>query len=462
MNLHFALFALTNVHPGAPGGGIEVADLPVYKDRFSLVKIRGESLKGAFRSAVSRCLGEDLEKVLFGTTSHAGIFSILDAVLVFVPVTSAEHGLIYLTSPMLLNCLARHLAMVDVKAAQYVDSMASTLVGLPINECASTIKESEVTILGEFTFKNNHVDWLTPLKNALEGVQQSVFTDPPDLINNLIVINDTAASILIEKALPIKPGVKLVGFRDDVYLKNVELGPWFEEEVPKFSVFSTIVMFPQREVKAVLEKKEAKVFVHEALAGLSEVKLTVRENKMEVQLDQQSVSSLVKKYLSDKPLIVGGRETLARGLLKAAEMRFKGEWTEVKQTWNKKVAGEERKTSIFLELLEKTTLEEADEFVGKFSGLPDRIRRLPLLTVYLFYKKIKGDAKGKGYEEVKRVMEEMRDKNFFSKEWIERDEIARTKVEKTGQLILNYKTILKDLTKLKYVIRSYARKEGGE
>ncbi|MEM3465879.1 MAG: type III-B CRISPR module RAMP protein Cmr4 [Candidatus Jordarchaeales archaeon] len=462
--MHVALFALTNIHPGAPGGGISVADLPVYRDRFSLVKIRGESLKGALRSAVSRRLG-DLEGALFGTTSQAGAFSILDAVLVFVPVTSAENGLIYLTSPMLLSCLARHLAVAGVKAAQNIDSVASALTGLPLNESASTINDNEVTILGEFTFKNNHVNWLNPLKNALKMVQRAVSADLLDIIDNLLVINDTAASILIEKALPIKPGVKLKGLEveDEVYLKNVELGPWFEEEIPKFSVFSSVVMFPQRKVEAELARDEAKRFVHEALAGLSEAQLTVKENKVKVTLNQQSVSSLVKKYLSETALIVGGRETLARGLLKAAEMKFNG-GPEVKQTWNKKVASEERKTSIFLELLELLRetagdLERADEFVGKFSSLPDRIRKLPLISVYLFYTKIKGDVEGKGYREVREVMKRMRNEGLFSEEWIIGGEIAKTKTESTSQLVLSYKTVLEDITKLKYVIRSYAKKK---
>ncbi|MBS7248058.1 MAG: type III-B CRISPR module RAMP protein Cmr4 [Candidatus Freyarchaeota archaeon] len=462
MSMHVAFFALTNIHPGAPGGGISVADLPVYRDRFSLVKIRGESLKGALRSAVSRRLG-DLEGALFGTTSQAGAFSILDAVLVFVPVTSAENGLIYLTSPMLLSCLARHLAVAGVKAAQNIDSVASALTGLPLNESASTINDNEVTILGEFTFKNNHVNWLNPLKNALKMVQRAVSADLLDIIDNLLVINDTAASILIEKALPIKPGVKLKGLEveDEVYLKNVELGPWFEEEIPKFSVFSSVVMFPQRKVEAELARDEAKRFVHEALVGLSEAQLTVKENKVKVTLNQQSVSSLVKKYLSETALIVGGRETLARGLLKAAEMRFNGEWPEVKRSW-KMAAGEERKTSIFLELLRETAgdLERADEFVGKFSSLPDRIRKLPLLSVYLFYTKIKGDVEGKGYREVREVMKRMRNEGLFSEEWIIGDgEIAKTKTESTSQLVLSYKTVLEDITKLKYVIRSYAKKK---
>jgi len=182
---------------------------------------------------------------------------------------------------------------------------------------------------------------------------------------------------------------------------------------------------------------------------------------VKVTLNQQSVSSLVKKYLSETALIVGGRETLARGLLKAAEMRFNGEWPEVKRSW-KMAAGEERKTSIFLELLRETAgdLERADEFVGKFSSLPDRIRKLPLLSVYLFYTKIKGDVEGKGYREVREVMKRMRNEGLFSEEWIIGDgEIAKTKTESTSQLVLSYKTVLEDITKLKYVIRSYAKKK---
>lgn len=459
MNMHVVFFALTNVHPGAPGGGIEVADLPVYRDRFSLVKIRGESLKGAFRSAVNRRLG-DLEDALFGTTSHAGAFSILDAVLVFVPVTSAENGLVYLTSPMLLSCLARHLAMGGVEAARHVDSAASALAGLPLNTCASTIRDNEVTILGEFTFKNEYAEWLTPLRDALENVQKSVFADPPVTIDNLIVLNDAAASILMEKAFPLKPGVKLTGFENDVYVKNVELGPWFEEEVPKFSVFSSVIAFPRREVKAELTKEEAKKFVQEALDGLGETQFTFKGDRVEVTLEQQHVSRLIKKYLDEVPLIVGGRETLARGLLKAAELRFNGKWPEIKQSLSWKTVNEKRKDSIFWKLIEeKDFRERADELLGKFSSLPDRVRKLPLLAVYLFYTKIKGDVEGKGYREVRQVLEKMKSGGFFSDEWIVEGEIARTMVEKTGQLVLNYKTVLDDLTKLKYVVRSYAKKE---
>jgi len=470
--MHIILFALTNIHPGAPGGGIEVADLPVYKDRFSIVRIRGEALKGALRSTFSRSFPE-LEEAIFGTTGQAGVFSFLDALLVFVPVTSAENGLVYLTSPLLLSHLAKHLAIGGVKQAQQVDKIASQLEQLPLNEAASTINQgNEVTLLGEFTFKNHHTEGLTPLKDAIVELQREVFgNNPPILIEHLVVLQDEATSVLVEKALCLKPGINIAGFKSDrpeelrgIYLKNVQHGPWYEEEVPKFSILSNVVSFPHRKVEVTIRKEEAKKFLIDTLTSLEAAKLTLKENEFEVEVGLQAIEKILEKHFATKPLLVGGRETLARGLVKAAKIKFKENWpeTQLNVEKNEQVKG---KPDPFIELLNEIRIKEknASDLIGKFSSLPERMRKMPLISLYLFYTKIKAESIGAGYDEVRKILMKLKNEGYFSDEWLkEESELATLHTAHVDKLIKNYKTLLNAITKLKYVIRSYVKKgEGG-
>lgn len=468
--IHLIFFALTNIHSGAPEGGIEVADLPVYKDRLSVVRMRGEVLKGVLRSTLSRSLPE-LEGAIFGTTGQAGVFSFLDAVLVFVPVTSAENGLVYLTSPLLLSHLARHLAVGGVKQAQQVDKIAHQLQNLTLNMVISTIESNEVTILGEFTFKNHYTKGLIPLKNAILKLQGEVFNEnPPVSIEHIVVSNDEAASALIEKALCIKPGISIRGFKNDRqeeprdrYLKNVLHGPWYEEEVPKFSILSGAISFPHRKVEARVEKEEAKKFLEETLASPGSAKLHVKENELTVELGQQATEKILEKHFATKPLLIGGRETLARGLVKIAKMKFQEHWPEI-QLKIEKTEPVKNKPDPFLELLNeiKTKVKKASDLVGKFSLLPDRTRKIPTISLYLFYTKIKADSVGAGYDEVRDILGKLRIEGYFSDEWIkEEDELAKLDTAHVDKLIKNYKPLLKAVTKLKYVIRSYVKKEEG-
>ena len=467
--LPFTFFALTNVHPGAPGGGIEVADLPVYRDRFSTVKIRGESLKGAFRSTVSRNLRE-LEEPLFGGREHAGVFSILDAVLVFVPVTIAEHGLVYLTSPHLLNHFAMHLALGNAEQAVHVSRIASSLSGMPSAKAFSTMEDEKLTVLGEFTFTNTYADWLEPLSTALLDVQQRVLGgDPPVSINHLVVVNDVVASLLLEKAMFLKPGVKLKGFggSGDRYLKNVEHGPWFEEEIPKFSVFSSAFIVSQRSVEVSVERDEATSFLKESLTKLKEATVTMGGKKLEARIGGEALERILEEYFFNRPLIVGGRETMARGVLKPAKLRFNGGWPEIRAEEESHVGdvAVRRGDELFIDLLHKLEgkiREKADEMRGKFSSLPERVRRLPLTTLHMFYTKVKAESSGKGYEEVREALNETKEKEYFSEEWLCGEELAETGQEYMEKLLQGYRGVVEAFTKLKYVVESYSKKEGEE
>lgn len=471
--MHIVLFALTNIHPGAPGGGIEVADLPVYKDRFSVVRIRGEALKGALKSTFSRSFPE-LEEAIFGTTGQAGVFSFLDALLVFVPVTNAENGLVYLTSPLLLNHFAKHLAIGGVKQAQQVDKIVSRLEQLPLNEAASTINQgNEVTLLGEFTFKNHYTEGLTPLKDAIIELQREVFSNnPPMLIEHLVVLQDEATSVLMEKALCLKPGINIAGFKSDrpeelkgIYLKNVQHGPWYEEEVPKFSILSNVVTFPHRKVEVTIRKKEAKKFLRDTLTSLEAAKLTLKENEFEVEVGLQAIEKILEKHFAKKPLLVGGRETLTRGLVKAAKIKFKGKWPETQLRVEEKNEQVKGKSDPFIELLNEIRIKEknASDLVGKFSSLPERMRKMPLISLYLFYTKIKAESIGAGYDEVRKILMKLKNEGYFSDEWLkEENELATLHTAHVDKLIKNYKKQLNAITKLKYVTRSYAKRGDGE
>lgn len=127
----------TPLHAGS-GAGLGAIDLPLQRERMSdLPQVQGSGIKGALRELL-RARGEDgearkLEEALFGprppdpekvkkgdTTEkdaqaheHAGALAVTDARLLLMPVRSAHGGWAWITSPLILQRLARDLEHVN-------------------------------------------------------------------------------------------------------------------------------------------------------------------------------------------------------------------------------------------------------------------------------------------------------------------------------------------------------------
>lgn len=134
----------TPLHAGS-GAGLGAIDLPLQRERMSdLPQVHGSGIKGALRE-LFRAKDEDKEKkllevALFGPRApdpekereaqqadndrdaqaqeHAGALAVTDARLLLMPVRSAHGGWAWITSPLILQRLARDLAHANGKNEQ--------------------------------------------------------------------------------------------------------------------------------------------------------------------------------------------------------------------------------------------------------------------------------------------------------------------------------------------------------
>lgn len=133
--LHTSLlffYTETSLHAGS-GAGVGAIDLPLQRERMSeLPQVQGSGIKGALRELFrapngnAEILRDELE--LFGPRppepnirpaededktqahEHAGALAVTDARLLLLPVRSARGGWAWITSPLILQRLARDLA----------------------------------------------------------------------------------------------------------------------------------------------------------------------------------------------------------------------------------------------------------------------------------------------------------------------------------------------------------------
>lgn len=114
------LYAESPLHAGS-GSGLGAVDLPIQRERMSnLPIIQGSGVKGALRQLVERDESSDESLALFGPrppragegsapNEHAGALSLVDARLLLFPVRTVWGGWAWITSPMVLQRLARDL-----------------------------------------------------------------------------------------------------------------------------------------------------------------------------------------------------------------------------------------------------------------------------------------------------------------------------------------------------------------
>lgn len=117
------LYAESPLHAGS-GAGLGAVDLPIQRERMSnLPMIQGSGIKGALRAQLAMGMDGDARAALFGpqppgaeadsspANEYAGALALVDGRLLLFPVRTVWGGWAWITSPMILQRLARDLEL---------------------------------------------------------------------------------------------------------------------------------------------------------------------------------------------------------------------------------------------------------------------------------------------------------------------------------------------------------------
>lgn len=277
------LAALTPLHIGE-GRGEGVLDLTVQKDPiFEIPKPRGTSIKGALKSMLKNIL-RDQRKVeeVFGSDPEVkptkpGTVMILDAKLLLFPVKSSQGLFNYITSTWAIQELN--------SLAEVIKTDISSVEG-DQNIIYATTKFRKGMIYffdGELSYEleiSNKVDELAnEFKQKLKGVLSPYLLSR---IDYLLVANHEIFSEIVNAGL-----MRIARIRIDPTTKTVEEGALFYQElIPEYSVFYSYILKTPRA--------------------------------------QTSVDDVIKEFC-DKITVIGGDETVGRGLVKLGLLDIKGD-----------------------------------------------------------------------------------------------------------------------------------------
>lgn len=269
--------ALSPLHAGT-GQGVGVIDLPVAREKATgLPYLPGSSLKGVLRDA---CRDNEMRKKVFGPDTdsaheHAGSVQISDQRLLLLPVRSLLGTFAWVTSPYLLRRLLR-----DAENVNISDIPSNIPVPASPDHCFVTsgkcaiVLDNNQVILEDLDLaaevNDNARAWA-------EWIGRQVFPDDPIwqsmLTARFCVVHDDVLVFLLDTATEVFARVRL---REDT--KTVETGGlWYEEALPAETVLAGLALATP--VKAEPEE------VFKTLNGLME-----------------------------KPLQLGGKATVGRGL----------------------------------------------------------------------------------------------------------------------------------------------------
>lgn len=346
--------AVTHLHVGAGRGG-GTADLPVQRDEFGFPCVDSSSLKGALKTALLwACLQEtkDLDRAhamveaLLGPEpepeeAFESSVAVLDAYLVAMPVRSLKGVYAYVTSPHLLGRMLDYADLLggppdkDPRQALVGDVRALLKEALDKGSCLCVGDPHQLSV-GELGGKIVLLEeeWFD-CKRAEAGQRllEELGLDKP-----LLVLPDDDARHVVTRGLLRVTRVRL---RRD--MKTVEEGGlWTEEYVPARTRFVTSLLFkkpplPEGFVRRVLalsggegRQGEARERVDDEgyLRVLLELRLIDEETREKVSgaglpqasgLLAEGVRRQVIKLLKDRLknfIVVGGRETVGRGIVK--------------------------------------------------------------------------------------------------------------------------------------------------
>mgnify|MGYP001772904409 CR=1 FL=1 len=299
------VLALTSIHPGVGRSEEAHVDLPVQRDEFGLPAIWASSLKGAVRAKAegslfdgSKCADvskrDECAKVIaaFGpkpdyASEHSSAVTFLDAKLFAVPARSLKGVWIYVTSPLLLGFAKLYSQALGVSLSlPQLPAVREGEVALSSGKYA----ESNIAIINEMKFKV--VGQQAPALNLppFERVKQITGAEP-----GFAVVSDQDLPKIVRRSLLVQYRVRLKK------TKTVEEGPWSEEYIPPFTVFTTGIHCNNRARETV------------------KVRLPPRDKDKKYDEEVVELKNFDPcTYVESKargPLWIGGKETVGRGLV---------------------------------------------------------------------------------------------------------------------------------------------------
>lgn len=256
---------ITPLHVGAGAGRGEV-DLPVDRDCFEFPFIPASGLKGALKDEFS----DDLKSEIFGTNEKAGKMAVQDAYLLAMPARSLMGVWALVTSPLLLK---RFKMLAEVAARNDLSNELNDLSKANVMENKILVSDEgkrRLEIDGKIVINEDFE--LEPIPDQKLQKMGSKFL--PDEPWRLCVVSDDVIREIVRTSLLRRARVEL---KDEE--KTVGNGPWEEEDVPPRSFFVNLFCFPKD------AEKEMKAF-----------------------------EGRIGSYL-----VIGGHETLGRGMVRLKE-----------------------------------------------------------------------------------------------------------------------------------------------
>lgn len=220
----YKIKALTNLHAGSGDTNYGVIDNLVQRDVVTeLPTIHGSSLKGALREYYQNSWGNDDPKLnhIFGATEQAGNYRFLSAHLLAMPVRSNKMAYFMATSPKAINGLLDFLR--DLGDARANTLMADIKGIVPTDKLPTVFTDKTGLQIEDFeSFDRSEVTLSADTKKCLNLTN-----------DNLVLFSDADfKQICSNSNLPV------------IARNKVGENLWYEQVVPRFSIFWTSVLQP--------------------------------------------------------------------------------------------------------------------------------------------------------------------------------------------------------------------------
>jgi CRISPR-associated protein Cmr4 len=302
--------AVTNLHPGVGRSG-EIVDLPVQRDNLGFPIIYSSSLKGALKSALWRFDQErEIVRTLFGPEPEedekfTSALAILDAPVIAFPVRSLEGVYAFATSPLLLHRLNEYTKMVGLEY-EFVRELSR--LSIDDGKCCASTNVSKLLKLGIEGLENriiiNEEIDVEPME--LETQKIDKMKELEKLLGveeRLVLLSNNEALRAMERSL-----VRVTRIAIERERKTVKGGAlWTEEYIPWGTIFTTVFLYS----KATLSNSFLKKIEREGRVNIIEEIKKLQENA-------ENTKDKIHKLLDESKyyLIIGGNETIGRGIVK--------------------------------------------------------------------------------------------------------------------------------------------------
>jgi len=347
--------SLTHLHVGS-GKVSGLVDLPVQRDEYGLPCIFSSSLKGALKTALlyaatkmhnnyenaSKLIASILGPEPEPEESFESSVALLDAYLLAMPARSLKGVYAYVTIPLLLRKFSEFLDLVmstrgekeagrkGCEQKEIHDAGASDRLTLKkikesidsIIRITENLQEESFICLdgGKNLCRSVQIEELNNQVVLVEDITLSSASGTQDRIDALLdslgiterpllILNDTVGEEVINRSL-----LTLAHVRLKRGTKTVDEGPWTTEYVPAKAKFFTVALYKRPYISQKLLNEPVEERYKEVLKTLGFSEKHLQEGKY-AEATREIFRRLIQQQLLGY-LIVGGRETVGKGIVK--------------------------------------------------------------------------------------------------------------------------------------------------